>query len=566
VCAYYAGESFFETKIKADSNDISERQDDDSPRPHAEEQLYSCTECEKKFTNQIHLKTHTSTYHRGKYKCTECGKGFRNPAMLAGHRRSHGMKIAADSNDITKHPHDDSPRPYSEKKLYSCTHCEKQFSKKYGLNFHMKCHKDKYKCTECGQSFQSNQLLTMHKRSHSVNIDTDISDINERQHDDKPSQCTAEKLYSCSHCEMKFIKQKGLNMHIGKIHKGKYRCHECGKSFRSNPVLIMHKRSHSGKNRADGNDITWHPYGDKPSQCTAEKLYSCTQCEMKFIKQKGLNMHIGKIHKGKYRCHECGKSFQSNQVLNIHKRTHSGKNKADSDDIIELPSDDKPRHYMAEKWYSCTQCEKKFTNQIRLKSHISAHHRGKYKCTECGRGFRNPLMLTMHRRTHEVKAAADKGDVTEHAHDDNPGPYTEEKLYSCTQCEMKFIKQKGLNMHIGKIHKGKYRCHECGKSFRSNPVLIMHKRSHSGKNRADGNDITWHPYGDKPSRCTAEKLYSCTHCEMKFIKQKGLNMHIGKIHKGKFKCTEYGQSFQSKHLLTMHKRSHSVNIDADSKH
>jgi len=37
------------------------------------------------------------------------------------------VKIEADSNNITEHPHDDKPRPYV------CTVCDKRFTRKYHL-------------------------------------------------------------------------------------------------------------------------------------------------------------------------------------------------------------------------------------------------------------------------------------------------------------------------------------------------------------------------------------------------------------------------------------------------
>jgi len=437
VCAYYAGESFFETKIKADSNDISECQHDDSPSQCTAEKLYSCTQCEKQCISQNGLKVHTRVHHKGnlgKYKCPECDRYFQNPLMLTMHRQTHGVKINADSNDVTEHPHHDNPGPHTEEELYSCAQCE-------------------YKCTECGKGFRNPLMLTVHRRR----------------------QCMAKKLYSCTQCEKKFTSQIRLKSHISVCHRAKYKCTECLRDFRNPLMLTVHRRS----------------------QCMAEKLYSCTLCEKKFTSQIRLQLHTNVHHRGKYKCTECGRSFRNPLMLTMHRQRHSVKIVADSSDVTEHPHDDSPGPHTEEKLYSCTQCEEKFASQNRLRSHAIIYHRGKYRCTECGKGFRNPAALALHRRSHGMKIVADSNDVTEHPHDDNPGPHTEEKLYTCTQCKKQFINQKVLDLHTGKFHKRKYRCPECRKSFRCKQVLNLHICTHSGKKNSN----------DKLRHYMAEKMY-----------------------------------------------------------
>ena len=100
------------------------------------------------------------------------------------------VKVEADSNDITEHPHDDKPRPYL------CTVCDKRFTRKD----HLQCHKE------------------IHATGN---------------------------LYSCSQCEKCFATQHYLKKHMN-VHSSKYTCTECGKCFSSNSVLGRHMQSHSG--------------------------------------------------------------------------------------------------------------------------------------------------------------------------------------------------------------------------------------------------------------------------------------------------------------------------------
>ena len=99
------------------------------------------------------------------------------------------------------------------------------------------------------------------------------------------------------------------------------------------------------KIEADNNDITEHPYDDKPTPyvCTvcnkrfmsrqglkyhvkthtADNVYSCHECKKCFSYKSGLNQHMN-IHRSKYKCTECGKCCRNNTVLAVHMRSHSG--------------------------------------------------------------------------------------------------------------------------------------------------------------------------------------------------------------------------------------------------
>ena len=81
------------------------------------------------------------------------------------------------------------------------------------------------------------------------------------------------------------------------------------------------------KTEADNNNMTEHPHLD------TTKPFLCTVCHKRFTRRNDLNMHS---------------------------KTHTGKNV-----------------------YSCTQCEKRFSSQSGLYNHMNIHA-GKHKCTECG--------------------------------------------------------------------------------------------------------------------------------------------------------------------------------------
>jgi len=74
------GESSFEVKTEADSSDHS--------RLHTQENRYTCTQCEKRFSSPMGI-CHHMNIHRGKFRCTECGKCCQSKSDLAVHRQSH---------------------------------------------------------------------------------------------------------------------------------------------------------------------------------------------------------------------------------------------------------------------------------------------------------------------------------------------------------------------------------------------------------------------------------------------------------------------------------------------
>ena len=97
------------------------------------------------------------------------------------------------------------------------------------------------------------------------------------------------------------------------------------------------------KSRADSNDITEHSQDDKPET------------------------HVSPV---------CDKRFTNKQHLKADQQSHIGP-----------------------KFYSCTQCDKRFSLRNSLSHHMNIH-KSKYKCTECGKCCGRSSELAEHRRSH----------------------------------------------------------------------------------------------------------------------------------------------------------------------
>ena len=111
----------------------------------------------------------------------------------------------------------------------------------------------------------------------------------------------------------------------------------------------------------------------------------------------------------RYICKTCNKSFNRQDYLVAHNRTHTG-----------------------ERPYSCTTCNKEFSQRSTLVKHIRTHTDERpYSCTTCNKAFSQQTNLTRHIRSH-----------------------TGERPYKCHQCEMAFICASHRASHIRAKHPG----------------------------------------------------------------------------------------------------------------
>lgn len=169
-----------------------------------------------------------------------------------------------------------------------------------------------------------------------------------------------------------------------------------------------------------------------------EKPYKCMDCGKSFNHNAHLTVHK-RIHTGErpYMCKECGKAFSQNSSLVQHERIHTG---------------DKP--------YKCAECGKSFCHSTHLTVHRRIHTGEKpYECQDCGRAFNQNSSLGRHKRTH-----------------------TGEKPYACSVCGKSFSRTTCLFLHL-RTHTEErpYECNHCGKGFRHSSSLAQHQRKHAGE-------------------------------------------------------------------------------------
>lgn len=369
---------------------------------------FSCTFCSKPFTNPMALRNHTRIHtQKKKYVCLTCGKAFRLASILHNHQRVH--------NRATSH--------------FSCPACGKSFQGRSGLKRH-RCRRgqensvragiqqaergDKcFMCDLCGRSYRHAGSLLNHKKTHSEN------------------------LHHCTLCLQTFPDPLTLQIHS---QMRRHCCPECGKTF----CLLSHLQSHMevhSKERSLACSLCQQTFPDTASYQQHQDLHHGAQDP---YQQQGVgepadnnvcwgsgvtqSMGVDGMHRQvppplshipesivdlqtshdpasaeekSHVCEHCGRTYRHAGSLLNHKNSH----KTGS--------------------FSCSVCQKEFTNLMALKNHKRIHTEPKrYQCQECGKAFRVSTQLICHRRIH-----------------------TKEKPFACLLCDKSFSSKSNLRHH-----------------------------------------------------------------------------------------------------------------------
>ena len=138
------------------------------------------------------------------------------------------------------------------KKPYTCSLCNKSFTRNYAMIIHMRTHtKEKpFTCILCSKPFSNNKNLKRHMRIHTG---------------DKPFSClicnklfsqrinmkthmrthSGEKPFSCTYCNTSFARRNSFKEHILRHTGETYSCSHCHKSYLLKDSLRKHMLIHT---------------------------------------------------------------------------------------------------------------------------------------------------------------------------------------------------------------------------------------------------------------------------------------------------------------------------------
>lgn len=237
---------------------------------HQQPEAFKCNICNYTVSRPKFLDNHIQTHSGVKpFSCDHCDKKF----IWKGALKSHLL-----------HNHRSDP----EKKTYMCVICFRQYATPGSLASHRKSthfpnsEKHRNLCEICSKSFATYTSYKEHMISHS-------------------EDCVKLQL-QCPQCNKWLKNQRCLKSHMKTHSAAEFKCEECDYSSKKENLLRNHY-------------LTQH---------TADRPFSCDECEKTFKVKRHLTVHKTQAHanvKAGKVCEFCSREFNSSSNYYTHRKT-----------------------------------------------------------------------------------------------------------------------------------------------------------------------------------------------------------------------------------------------------